>query len=372
MTDLAAACAAAASEVLARTIELCEIPAPPLQESARATCVERWWKADGIDLVSQDEAGNVWGRLRDGSGPAVLVAAHLDTVFAADVAHGARPDGAGRLLGPGVGDDSVAVASLSSLRTVLPDSCGAPVWIVATIGEEGLGNLAGVTAALREPRTEVGALIALEGNYLGRVNTVGVGSVRVRVAVDTPGGHAWEDADAPSAVHVAAGMIRDLDQVRAGIEGRTSVNAGIVTGGESINSRALHCEFDLDLRSDDPDRLGLLVAGLDAVVATVPSGARLVMTDLGRRPAGRIEDSHPLVRASEQALRELDVPSRRTAASTDANAAYARGIPAVTLGITVGDRTHTEDEWIEIAPIETGLRALVRTICLYTDARGRA
>ena len=364
--------AVAVSEVLARTIEICEIPAPPLQESARATCVEQWWKADGIAEVSQDETGNVWGRLREGTGPAVLVAAHLDTVFSTDIVHGARPDGAGRLLGPGVGDDSVAVAALSSLRTLLPDSCDAPVWVVATVGEEGLGNLAGVTAALREPRTEVGALIALEGNYLGRVNTVGVGSVRVRVAIDTPGGHAWEDADAPSAVHVAAGMIGDLDQVRAGIEGRTSVNAGVVTGGESINSRALHSALDLDLRSDDPDLLDRLSAGLDAVVAAVPAGVRVTTTDLGRRPAGRIEDTHPLVQASEQALREVDVPSRRTAASTDANAAYALGIPAVTLGITFGDRTHTEDEWIEIAPIETGLRALVRTICLYTDARGRA
>lgn len=363
---------AAVSEVLARTIELCEIPAPPLQESARATCVEQWWESDGIGELSQDETGNVWGRLRDGSGPAVVVAAHLDTVFAADVAHGARPDGAGRLLGPGVGDDSVAVASLSSLRTLLPGSCGAPVWVLATVGEEGLGNLAGVTAALQRPRVEVGALIALEGNYLGRVNTVGVGSVRSRVVIDSPGGHAWEDADAPSAVHVAAAMIGELDRLRAGIAGRTSVNAGLVSGGESINSRALRCQFDLDLRSDDPELLDRLGAGLAAAVAAVPAGVRVELTDLGTRPAGRIDDAHPLVLASEQALREVDVPSRRTAASTDANAAYARGIPAVTLGITFGDRTHTEDEWIEILPIETGLRALVRTICLYTNARGRA
>ena len=48
-------------------------------------------------------------------------------------------------------------------------------------------------------------MIAIEGNYLGRVVNTGVGSVRWRVRYTGPGGHAWERADAPSAVHAAAG-----------------------------------------------------------------------------------------------------------------------------------------------------------------------
>jgi acetylornithine deacetylase/succinyl-diaminopimelate desuccinylase-like protein len=163
--------------------------------------------------VTVDATGNVWGQLRDGELPAVLVAAHLDTVFGPEVAHGARPDGDGRLLGPGVGDDSVAVASLAALQALLPESVGAAVWIVATVGEEGLGNLAGVTAALQQPPVPIGALLALEGNYLGRVNTIGVGSVRFRVVVDTPGGHAWEDADAPT---LGEHTDEVLDELRVG------------------------------------------------------------------------------------------------------------------------------------------------------------
>ena len=58
------------------------------------------------------------------------------------------------------------------------------------------------------------------------------------------------------------------------------------------------------------------------------------------------------------------------AASTDANAAYEAGIPPVTTGITVGSGEHTPGEWIETAPIATGLAALADTIVRY-DQEGR-
>ena len=116
----------------------------------------------------------------------------------------------GRLTGPGVGDNTVAVCALSALDALLPGQLRHPVWIVATTGEEGLGNLAGVRALLDDPPGPVRAVIALEGNYLGRVNVTGVGSTRWRVTVTGPGGHAWEEAGQPSAVHEAARLITAL------------------------------------------------------------------------------------------------------------------------------------------------------------------
>jgi len=108
----------------------------------------------------------------------------------------------GRLCGPSVADDSVGVAALSAVATLLaaPSSTG-PVWLVATVGEEGMGNLAGIRHALAHPPAPVAAVIAVEGNYLGRVVITGVGSVRLRVRYAGPGGHAWGAAEAPSAVH---------------------------------------------------------------------------------------------------------------------------------------------------------------------------
>ena len=73
--------------------------------------------------------------------------------------------------------------------------------------------------------------------------------------------------------------------------------------------------------------------------------------------AGRVR-AHPLVRAATAALERAGIDPLVVAASTDANAAFAAGIPAVSLGITVGAGEHTVEEWIDLRPIARGLVAL--------------
>jgi tripeptide aminopeptidase len=357
-----------ASLVVDRTIALSTIPAPPGQERARAGTVRGWWLASGLDQVSVDAAGNVRARLRPGEPagreerPAVLVCAHLDTVFGPEVRHGAQRRGT-QLAGPGVADNTVAVCALSVLDALLPAALRHPVWIVATTGEEGLGNLAGVRALLADPPGPVRALIAVEGDYLGRVTTTGVGSVRWRVTVTGPGGHAWADAGRPSAVHEAARLITELARL-ARVPGppQATVNIGRAEGGESVNSLSARAEFLVDLRSGDPAALAELRDAARAVLGTVASPAQVTVEVIGERPAGAIGPDHPLVAVATAALADAGITARHNAASTDANAAYPLGIPAVTLGVTTGGGTHSEQEWIDLPPVATGLATLAATV----------
>ncbi|GAB3828648.1 M20/M25/M40 family metallo-hydrolase [Dactylosporangium cerinum] len=355
------------ARVVARTEELTVIPAPTGEEQARAAVVGAWWRGDGLAEVHTDAVGNLWGRVREGTGPAIVLGAHLDTVFGADMDHATRRDGT-RLCGLGVGDNTVAVAALAELAVLLPASTRRPVWVVATVGEEGLGNLAGATEALHRPPVPVGAFIAVEGNYLDKIATRGVGSARCRITVSGPGGHAWERADAPSAVHgaivLAAEALRRLPPMPD-----TSVNIGRIGGGEAINARARECWFDVDLRAVRPETLAAREAALhDAIEAwrSGPESAGLEVTvaDLGRRPAGEIPSDAPLVRAASAALRQAGRPVRLVAASTDANAAYAAGVPALAIGVTTGEGEHTEEEWIDLADLPAGLTALAATVSI--------
>jgi tripeptide aminopeptidase len=369
--------------VLDRTIALSGIPAPTGHEEQRAQVVRDWWAADGLPGVAVGAAGNLRAQLRAGEPhqPAVLLCAHLDTVFGPEVTHAVVRHG-GQLTGPGVGDNTVAVCALSALDALLPGRLRHPVWIVATTGEEGLGNLAGVRALLDDPPGPVRAVIALEGNYLGRVNVTGVGSTRWRVRVTGPGGHAWEEASQPSAVHEAARLITALAALAQPLPAppaparpgsarpgqaqpgppKATVNVGLIEGGESVNSRAQRAEFLVDLRSGDPAALDTLRAAARAVLEdpAVPLGVSVHV--IGERPAGQLDPGHPLATLAAQVLREAGIPPRLTAASTDANAAYPRGIPALTLGITTGEGTHTEQEWIDIDPVGAGLAALAATV----------
>lgn len=352
---------ASATLVVDRTIEICLVPGPPLHEGRRAEVVVAWWTTDGL-VPARDAVGNVWAQIRGGDGPAVVVAAHLDTVFPPSVEHGTRQEG-DRLIGPSVGDDSIALAALSQLDALLPAELGS-VWILATIGEEGLGDLAGAKAAMAAPLVAVRAFVAIEGNYLGRITTTAVGSVRYRVTVDGPGGHAWERAGGPSAVHVAADLVVGAAALAApGGSPIVAVNVGRIEGGEAINSRAERCTFDVDLRSDDPQAL----ADVDLSFRRLCAGAggadvTIALEPIGQRPAGRIDRDHPVVAAAARALRSIGREPQFIASSTDANAAFAAGVPAIAIGITEGAGEHTEQEWIALDPIADGLLALIRTV----------
>jgi acetylornithine deacetylase/succinyl-diaminopimelate desuccinylase-like protein len=94
---------------------------------------------------------------------------------------------------------------------------------------------------------------------------------------------------------------------------------------------------------------------------------------LGDRPAGETPASHPLVSAALDATRLVGRDPELGAASTDANAPIALGIPAVALGAGGrGGDAHTAQEWFENASGTTGVaRALVVLCCVagLMDAR---
>lgn len=364
------------SRVVELTRMLVRIPAPTGEEGERAAVLADLWRESGVSQVRVDDVGNVIGQLREGTvktAGCLVIAAHMDTVFPRGIAHETTEHG-DTLLGPGVGDNTVSLAALSELGSILPTTTNGPIWIAATVGEEGLGNLRGITHLLVHPPAIVSAVIALEGNYLGRVNTVGVGSRRWRVVLDGPGGHSWEEAHHVSAVEVAAGLIvHTTTAVRAalqGLPGRSTINIGQVSGGESINSRARSCWFEIDLRSDSAEAMAELSDLVLRTVADLPADVVSQVTDIGHRPAGATPTGDPLVVVAMEAYGRNGRAAQLTAASTDANAAYALGIPAVTLGVAVGGDTHTEREWIDVATIADGLRILADTVVNYDALKG--
>ena len=69
---------------IADQIILTETPAPPFHEEERAKVLLGMFKQYGLTDVKQDAIGNVIGRRKGtGSGPTLVVGAHIDTVFPA-------------------------------------------------------------------------------------------------------------------------------------------------------------------------------------------------------------------------------------------------------------------------------------------------
>ncbi|HZW28190.1 MAG TPA: M20/M25/M40 family metallo-hydrolase [Trueperaceae bacterium] len=336
---------------------LAETPAPTFAESARAEVVARLWSEAGLE-PRRDAAGNVVADVPGGSGPVVLVAAHLDSVFGEGTDVRVRRDG-DRLLGPGVGDDAAGLALLTAYLQELPERRPRLV-VAATVGEEGAGDLRGARQVVADHKDRVDHFVAFDG-HLGSVCHQGVGSLRHEVVMTTAGGHSWGDYPSPSAVHAVGRAVARLAALPVPREPRSSLNVGLVWGGTSVNSIAAEAGFALDLRSVDQRTLELLWEACRAEVERVAeeSGCGLTVSRVGARPAGA-SDNARLVEAARKALSAVGIDASLAPASTDANAAMAAGLSAVALGAYRGGGAHTLSEWVDATSLPLGLEVLRR------------
>lgn len=342
--------------------QLCEIPSPSGDEGEKAAFVADLLRKRGYS-PTVDEINNVYVRRGDGGGGAVMLVAHIDTVFPSGTPLNAHREG-DRLFGPAIGDNSLGVAAMLTVLDILDQEevrTDTDLILVANVGEEGLGNLRGVRAAVDRFEDDLAAVIAVEGHNLGRLTNAGVGSVRLRVTVTGPGGHSWGAFGTPSAIHELGKAVSKIAAIDAPEDPRTTYNVGMIDGGTSVNTIAASASAVIDIRSVDPKSLATMHERIRGILESVQSDQISVDIEiLGERPAGSISTSHPLVSLSKDVLAWLDLRVDFDAASTDANIPLSRGIPALCIGITTGGRGHTVEEYVDVAPIANGLAQLAR------------
>jgi tripeptide aminopeptidase len=352
------------------SIQIQQIAAPTGLEGERARWVADWLRRCGYVDVIVDDVFNVYACLQGGQAhPAVLVSAHTDTVFPAGTDLSVRYDQhQRRVYGPGLGDNSTGVAAMLWLaRHLRQMPSPVDIWFVANTGEEGNGNLRGMRAAVDRLQGALGAAIVIEGMGLPRVVSRALGSRRYRIAVTAPGGHSWSDYGAASAVHVLVNLAAELTRLRPPAAPRTTFNVGVISGGTSVNTIAQAAELELDLRSEEPGALDALVLQVQHIVQRYQTprwrqaGVIVNAELIGDRPAGGIDDDHPLVQAAVQSLVSIGVQPQvaNRISSTDANVPLSRGIPAVCVGITDGGNAHRLDEWIAPELLPKGMQHLL-------------
>lgn len=350
------------SAALQLAADLCLIPAPTGDETARAEFVAQALNQRGYD-TEIDDIANVYAYRGPANGPSLMLLAHTDTVFPAGTPLTVqRFDG--KVAGPAIGDNCLGVAAMLTAIDIL-DSLGiatdAGIRIVANVGEEGLGNLRGAWRAVQRFQDETAAVIAVEGHNFGRITNIGVGSKRWRVTVLGPGGHSWGAFGEPSAIHGLGRIIASISRLEVPEDPRTSFNVGIIEGGTSINTIAPVASALIDMRSVDKQALENLAEQVGRIIeAETIEGLSADIEVLGERPAGSTSVDHLIVKAAERTLEWLNVEPAFDASSTDANVAISLGIPAICIGITQGGRVHTTEEFIYTEPVKHGIAQLAR------------
>ena len=383
---------------VARQIAISQVPAPTGGEERRAIRIADLFRDAGLADVRRDEAGNVLGWYEDaGAGRGdgcVILSAHLDTVFGPEVDVTVRHDG-GRLVGPGISDNARGLTAIIAVAEALRAGrvgVERPLLFAATVGEEGAGNLRGVKYLLgeggREKRDAApprpAGFIALDGAGLTRVVHRAVGSRRYRATFRGPGGHSWAAFGVANPAAAVGHAISLLAERPTSHVPRTTCAVVGLGGGTGLNSIPAEAWLDLDLRSESAAALAQRDREVHRALATArdtenrgrtPGTPPLVHEArlVGERPSGETPVTHPLVRAALVATRALGVEAELAAASTDASAAIALGVPAIALGAggRAGD-THLATEWYENDEGPLGIqRALLVTVAIAGLAGGR-
>ncbi|MFD1787918.1 M20/M25/M40 family metallo-hydrolase [Sphingomonas floccifaciens] len=367
-------------------IELTQIPAPPFKEAVRAKAYAEKFRALGLRDVAIDAEGNVLG-LRPGADPtakAIVISAHLDTVFPEGTDVTVRRQGT-KLMAPGVGDDTRGLATLLAYIRALDAAkvrTKRPILFVGTVGEEGRGDLRGVRYLFTKGayKDRIGAFFSLDGADPSQVVNGGVGSKRYHVVFRGPGGHSY---GAFGIVNPAAAMgaaIADVYRIQPPASPRTTYSASVVGGGTSVNAIPSEVFVDIDMRSEDAGALATLEKQVLAIVAKAASDENAARSTrvgvvsaepqpIGDRPAGRTSAEAAIVVATQGAVRAAGFTPSLAASSTDANIAMSLGIPAVTIGAGgSGGRAHALDEWTDVAKPDTVRGMGVGLLALMTMA----
>jgi tripeptide aminopeptidase len=361
--------------LLDMAVQIQQIPAPTFMEAQRADFIKRKFHDVVLQDVLIDETGNVYGRiLGQGKKPAIIVTAHIDTVFSqstdltVDIA-------VEKIHGPGIGDNSLGLAALFGLCLVFTEKTNFPsiaapldrdLWLVANVGEEGLGDLRGMKAVVDRFGSKALAYIILEGMSLGQIYHRGLGVRRYRIDVNTAGGHSWIDFGRPSAIHSLAELVVNLNKIPLPSKPRSSMNVGMISGGTSVNTIAPHAHCELDIRSESSQTLSTLIKQVEELLmeADLKGGeaVEVVYEVIGDRPYGEISAGHPLVQLAQKCYSTRGIETQLGIGSTDANVPLSRGLPAICVGLTTGRGAHTAVEYIHTQPLQQGFAALVDLI----------
>lgn len=370
---------------IAELIELTEIPAPPFKEAARAARMAEKFKALGLSDVQIDAVGNVIGVRpgKDRSAKALMVAAHMDTVFPEGTNTKVRREG-DTLHAPGIGDTTVTLAALLAfVRALDAGKVVTPrdIIFVANVGEEGPGDLRGVRYLFGASplRARIGDFISFDGSTVGGITNAGVGSRRYRVAFTGPGGHSYGAFGIVNPMVAMAGVVQGLYRIVPPTDVKTTYAASTVSGGTSVNSIPNRITMEFDMRSASPANLKAVeeqflrliadnVAAENAARDTRFGKVAAEPTLIGDRPAGTTPASDPLVQTAAKVLKANGYPATLGASSTDSNIPISLGIPAVTLSAGGGGfRAHALDEYVNVEKTEF-LKGLTTAFDIVVDA----
>ena len=370
-----------------KTFIACE--APTFHEEARAALYAEKLREYGLSNVQGDSYGNVYGVWKGGgSGPTLLVEAHMDTVFPFGSVKTIRDEDE-KIHAPGAADNTrgmtVILAAIRAMKHAGIQTKG-DVIFCGTSREEGIGSLGGMRDFLAFG-PKVDASISLDGGATEGICCDATGFKTAEVNFYGKGGHAYTAfGTVANPLHAAARAVAKIADFAVPENPKTTFcvsnfHAGNDAGIHAIVPRA---SIKFNIRSTDQKTLDNLEQRVFAAVQeacdeeTARWGKDAITWDTKQYcdvPAGAQDHHAPLIEAAWlgaqffTAEEYLDAVQIRQGGCVNGNMAVKAGIPCITIGAGhTNQRIHSTEEYLDYHEGWRLPQELVTLICLAAGA----
>jgi glutamate carboxypeptidase len=298
----------------------------------------------------------------------IVLMGHRDTVFPKGEA-ARRPFRIenGRAYGPGVSDMKAGLVMNAFVLAALKRFGGAPAPVVGLItSDEEIASPSSRGVIERVARAARCLFNAEPGRPSGNIVTGRKGGVFLRFEVFGRAAHSGGAFDKGiSAIGELAHKIVAMHKLTDMARGVT-VNVGIVTGGQSVNTTAPHAEGQIDLRYVKPTDRARALASLQEIVDTaVVPGTTARLEILGEfLPLTTSGLAQELFAGYRAAAIDAGLSIQGEFSGGCADSGFSAGVGCPTLCATgpVGGNAHTPEEYLEVASLVPRAQALALAI----------
>ncbi len=353
-------------EILAELVLLSQIPSPTGEEIRRVEHILNRFVEAGVPEAGQDEKGNAAGFLPGRVGDrTIMLVAHLDTIVPSNIDHNVEVT-ADRLIGPGISDNATGATVISMLPNCL-DHLGlkfdSNISLLGTVNSLDRSHDSGLRFHLENMVHPVDAGICIEGVQLGRLNYFSIGTLRGRIDCDVrlEGNYQSRSYGSQSAVAVLNHIMNRILAIEVPQRPFTHISINRVRAGVSYDVEPDHAELGFEVNSHDDARIDRIETQIQEIVAEVAArnAVDAKLDSFFRRRAGGIGFSHPLVKSTIEVMEALGISPDQGHSPSELSEFIARGIPAVTLGITTGEKNRKKPDHVNIEPILRGVAQIV-------------
>lgn len=354
--------------LLANGVMFGEIPSPTAGEERRVRFMADRLNEVGLVDINIDEVGNGLGRIPGKTGKRnILLVAQADTVFSEKVDHAMAVE-TGKVVGPSIANNSLGLAAITVLPTILEKlglEFDADLYLLGAARSLGRGNLEGLRFFLENFGKPIHQGVCVESVHLGRLSYASLGMLRAEISVQAPEETAWHHFGRISAARILTKTLNRLYAIPIPREPKTSINIGTVETGQTYSDMTTSGHIRLEVRSEEATEVARIKNIIEELVLELAQENRLPLhfEVIAERDPGGIPFSHPLVKTIRSILHRLDIEPRIAPSVGNLSALIAKGIPALTLGLTDGENLNKTDETVFIEPLPRGLAQLITLLC---------